>query len=96
MPDTHITMCRSIQQVFSCGHDRPQLERCPLEFLKGHTLDYATRDFHHPCWCCRREQKLRERLEEHKQKIEEQERALETDDESEVKSSRPSQRKHPK
>ena len=87
-------MCHSIQQVFSCGHQRPQLERCPLEFLKGHTLDYARRDFDHPCWYCRREQKLRERLEEHRQKIEEQERALEADDESEVKSSGPSHHKH--
>ena len=89
-------MCRSIQQVFSCGHLRPNLERCPLEFQNGHTLEYATRDFHHPCWCCRREQKLRERLEEHKQKIEEQQRAGEADDESEVKTPKPFQHKSPK
>ena len=77
-------MCHSIHQIFTCGHHTPQLSLCPLEFLKGHTLAYATHKFAHACWCCRREQKLRQRLEEHKRRIEEQQRAGEADDESEV------------
>lgn len=89
-------MCYSIQEIYTCGHTRAHLERCPLEFQKGHTLGYAMWDSHHPCRWCRREQKLRKRLEEHKQKLEEQQRAVEADDESEAKSPKARQRKPPK
>ena len=77
-------MCRSIQENFTCGcHLKPRLERCALEFEEGHTLNYGIRDFDHPCPDCRTERKLRKRIEEHKQKIEELQRAEEADDESE-------------
>lgn len=80
-------MCRSIQENFTCScHLKPRLERCPLEFEEGHTLKYGRRDFDHACPDCRTERKLRKRIEEHKQKIEELQRAEEADDESEVES----------
>ena len=59
-------------------------------------MGYARQDIDHACWCCRREQKLRERLEEHKRKIEEQERAGEADDEREVEVEAPSCRREQK
>lgn len=82
-------MCRSIRETFTCSCTfKPLLERCALEFSNGHTLDYGIRDFDHSCRDCRTERKLRKRIEEHKQKIEELQRAEEGDDESEVEARR--------
>lgn len=86
-------MCRSIQENFTCGcRLKARLIRCPLEFQEGHTLDHGRRDFSYSCRDCRTERKLRKRIEEHKQKIEELQRAEEADDESERESRKASQR----
>ena len=86
-------MCRSIQENFTCGCPfRARLLRCPLEFKEGHTLDHGRRDYNYSCRDCRTERKLRKRIEEHKLKIEELQRAEEADDESGGESRKVAQR----